>query len=87
MLHKEHQLLYEIPKSCLHQYEITLDGSFKSLAHASEVTDFNLVQNQSRDHAKRVKCSSTSKHVHVHKSRQKTLRLDTYIAKVETCSL
>ena len=30
-------------------------------AHAGEVTDFNLVKNQSRVHAKKGKCSSTSR--------------------------
>ena len=35
-------------------------------------------KNQSRKHAKKVKCSSTSKRVRAHKSGQKTLRLDTY---------
>ena len=47
-------------------------------ACADEVTDFNLVKNQWRGHAKNVKCSSTSKRVRAHKSRQKTLRLHTY---------
>ncbi len=47
-------------------------------ARAGGATDFNLVKNQSRGHAKKVKCSSTSKRVRAHKSRQKTLRLDTY---------
>ncbi len=48
-------------------------------ARAREATDFNLMKNQSRGHAKIVvKCSSTSKYVRAHKSRQKTLRLDTY---------
>ena len=47
-------------------------------AHAGEATGFNLVKNQSRGHAKKVKCSSTSKRVCAHKTlRQKTLRLDT----------
>ena len=46
-------------------------------AHAGGATDFNLVKNQSREHAKKVKCSSTSKRVRAYKSRQKTLRLDT----------
>ena len=47
-------------------------------AHARDTTDFNLVKNQPRRHATKVKCSSTSKRVRAHKSRQKTLRLDTY---------
>ena len=49
-----------------------------SLSRASEATDFDVVKNQSRGHAKKLKCSSTSKRVRAHKSRQKTLRLDTY---------
>ncbi len=44
----------------------------------ARTADFNLVKNQSRGHAKKVKCSSTSKRVRAYKSRQKTLRLDTY---------
>ncbi len=65
----------------------SLWGYFPLLC-VDEATDFNLVTNQSRGHAKKqVKCSSTSKRVRVPKSRQKTLRLDTYHAKVETCSL
>ena len=40
--------------------------------------NLNLVKNQPCCHAKKVKCSSTSKRVRAHKSRQKTLRLDTY---------
>jgi hypothetical protein len=55
--------------------------AFKAICHCSRFvhasTDFNLM-NQSRGHAKKVKCSSTSKRVRAHKSRQKTLRLDTY---------
>jgi hypothetical protein len=39
---------------------------------------FILVKNQSRGHAKKVKCSLSSRRVRVHKSRQKTLGLDTY---------
>ena len=38
----------------------------------------DLVENQSRGHAKKVKCSWTSKRVRAHKSRQKTLRLNTH---------
>ncbi len=37
-------------------------------ARVGEATDFNLVKNQSRGHAKIVKCSSTSKRVRAHKS-------------------
>ena len=47
-------------------------------AREGETTDCNLVKNQSRRHAKKLKCSSTSKRVRVHKSRQKTLRLDNH---------
>ena len=47
-------------------------------ARAGEATDFILVKNQSSGHTKKVKCSLTSKRVRAHKSRQKTLRLDTY---------
>ncbi len=47
-------------------------------ARADNATDFSLVKNLSRGHAKKVKCSSTSKRVRAHKNRQKTLRLDTY---------
>ena len=50
----------------------------RSFARADEATDFNLVESQLREHAKKVKCSSTSKRVRAHKSRLKTLRFDTY---------
>ncbi len=36
---------------------------------ADKATNFNLVKNLSRGHAKKVKCSSTSKRVRAHKSR------------------
>ena len=42
-------------------------------------TDFNLLKNQSRGHAKKAKCSSTSKRVRAHKSRQKRPELNTCI--------
>ena len=55
-------------------------------AHGHAKKAFNLVKNQSRGHAKKViKCSSTSKRVRAHKSREETFRLAK--AKVETRSL
>jgi hypothetical protein len=50
----------------------------RRFARVGEAIDFNLVKNQSRGHAKKGKCSSTSKRVRAHKSRQKTLRLNTF---------
>ena len=54
----------------------------KLKAVLGEASDLNLVKlNQSRGHAKKVqkvKSSSTFKRVRAYKSRQKTLRLDTY---------
>ncbi len=47
----------------------------QSLCPRGRANDFNLVKNQSRGHAKKVKCCPTYKRVRAHKSRQKTLRL------------
>jgi hypothetical protein len=47
---------------------------YSRFARAGEANDFNLVKNQSRGHAKKVECSSTSKRVSARKIRQKTLR-------------
>ena len=51
------------------------ESDTKSRIQAGELIliDFNLVKNQSRGHAKKVKCSSTSKRLRAHKSGQKTL--------------
>jgi hypothetical protein len=40
--------------------------------------DFNLVNNQSRGHVKKLERSSTYNRVHACKTRQRTLRFETY---------
>ena len=67
-------LLYQFLWNILSQ-EVQLDNiPIKAVFHCSRFAQ----KNQSRGHAKKVKCSSTSKRVRAHKSRHKTLRLDTY---------
>ena len=78
-----HYLLFELNLT-QRKFDIRATYKLKAVFHCSRfarpggANDFNLVKNQSRGHAKKVKCSSTSKRVRAHKSGQKTLRLDTY---------
>ena len=58
-------------------------------AHPGEATDFNSMKNQSRGHAKKVKCSVVklpSVSARTKADRKRSCRLDTH-SKVETCSL
>ncbi len=66
--------------SQMHRNFVSIEAVFHDrsrFAGLGAATDFYPVKNQSRGHAKKMKCSSTSKRVRAHKNREKTLRLET----------